>query len=72
MEIASTCLRVLIFGIGYILTSIIFLNSILVTKRQTAVPWVIRGLLWAGKTIILEYVLGVFWGEEIWFRFLKL
>ena len=72
MEIASTCLRVLIFGVGYILFSMIFLNSILVTKRQTAVPWVIRGLLWAGKTIILEYVLGVFWGEEIWFRVLKL
>ena len=72
MEIAGTCLRILIFGIGYILTSIIFLDSILIRNRRTAAPWVIRGLLWAGKTIILEYVLGIFWGEEIWFRALKL
>ena len=38
MEIASTCLRVLIFGIGYILTSIIFLNMELSIFVQSLNP----------------------------------
>lgn len=62
MVIASTCLRMLIFGISYILTSIIFLDSFLIRRRKTIVPWIIIGILWAVKTILLEYLLEIFGG----------
>lgn len=72
MEIASTCLRVLIFGVGYILFSMIFFDSVLIRCRKTNLPWMILGIIWAGKTILLDYIVRMFWGNQLWFPILKI
>ena len=72
MEIAGTCLRILVFGIGYILTSIIFFDSVLIRRRKTNLPWLILGIIWAGKTILLDYIVRMFWGNQMWFPILKI
>ena len=72
MEIASTCLRVLIFGFGYILFSMAFFDSALIRCRKTNLPWMVLGIIWAGKTIFLDYIARMFWENQIWFPILKI
>ena len=72
MEILSTCFRILLFGIEYILISIVFMDSVLIRREKTILPWVVQGLLWVVKAILLGYVLRLLYGEQIWYLTLNL
>ena len=62
MQMAETCLRILILGMTYVLINITFLDTVLFMLT----------ILWMTKTLVLEYVMGTFWGDQLWFQCLKL
>nr|WP_288348519.1 hypothetical protein [uncultured Anaerostipes sp.] len=72
MQMAETCLRILILGMTYVLINITFLDTVLIKKKRTILFVFMLTILWMTKTLVLEYVMGSFWGDQLWFQCLKL
>lgn len=72
MQMAETCLRILILGMTYVLINITFLDIVLIKKKRTILFVFMLTILWMTKTLVLEYVMGSFWGDQLWFQCLKL
>lgn len=72
MQMAETCLRILILGMTYILINITFLDAVLIKRKRTILPALMLTVLWMTKTLLVEYVMGTFWGDRLWFQSLKL
>lgn len=60
MQMAETCLRILILGMTYILINITFLDAVLIKRKRTILPALMLTVLWMTKTLLVEYVMGTF------------
>ena len=65
MQMAETCLRILILGMTYVLINITFLDTVLIKKKRTILFVFMLTILWMTKTLVLEYVMGTFWGDRL-------